>query len=151
MANGKDEQKAVAKHLYMKGVSTEQILSLTKVCRQTLSRWINKEGWKEEKASRSMSQEEITYKVLGKIGDAIDSAETDEKGLSRMSDSLIKAAKGLQVINKQTTLVNKVDTFIEFETWMVKHREDYPDLTDDVIKLINRLHTDFMEIKFVAK
>lgn len=68
-----------------------------------------------------------------------------------MSDSLIKAAKGLKEINSQTTLVNKVDTFIEFETWMVKHREDYPDLTDDVIKLINRLHTDFMEIKFVAK
>ena len=50
MANGKDEQKAVAKHLYMKGVSTEQILSLTKVCRQTLSRWINKHlesSWKD--------------------------------------------------------------------------------------------------------
>ena len=31
MANGKDEQKAVAKHLYMKGVSKEQILSLTKI------------------------------------------------------------------------------------------------------------------------
>lgn len=151
MANTKDDKKAVAKHLYLKGVPTDEILSLTQVCRQTLSRWINKEGWKAEKASRAISKETLTSKVLDKLGDAIDAAGTDEKGLSRMSDSLIKAAKGLKTINSSTTIINKVDTFMEFENWMLKHREDYPELTENVIMLINKMHSDFMDVVFKSK
>ena len=41
MANSKDKQKSVAKHLYMKGTPTAQIVELTGVSRQSVSRWLN--------------------------------------------------------------------------------------------------------------
>ena len=55
MANSKDKQKSVAKHLYMKGTPTAQIVELTGVSRQSVSRWLNTEGWNEERAARELS------------------------------------------------------------------------------------------------
>ena len=68
MANSKDKQKTVAKHLYMKGTPVAQIVELTGVSRQSVSRWINSEGWKEERAAREMSKEAITSRTLSKLG-----------------------------------------------------------------------------------
>lgn len=79
MANSKDKQKTVAKHLYMKGIPVAQIVELTGVSRQSVSRWINSDGWKEERAAREMSKEAITSRTLSKLGDAIDKADGDEK------------------------------------------------------------------------
>ena len=50
MARTEHKSKETAKALYLKGVPVERILELTAVARQTLSRWINQEGWKELKA-----------------------------------------------------------------------------------------------------
>ena len=93
MANSKDKQKSVAKHLYMKGTPTAQIVELTGVSRQSVSRWLNTEGWKEERAAREMSKESITSKTLSKLGDAIDKADGDERSIGRMADSLLKSVK----------------------------------------------------------
>ena len=148
MANDKGKQKTVAKHLYMKGTPILQIVELIGVSRQSVSRWINQEKWKEERAAREMSREAITSKTLSKLGEAIDQVDGDEKGISRMTDSLLKAAKGIKEINANTTIVNKVDTLIEFENWLVAHRDEYPDVDDKTVMLINQLHSDFMNIKF---
>ena len=96
MANSKDKQKSVAKHLYMKGTPTAQIVELTGVSRQSVSRWLNTEGWKEERAAREMSKESITSKTLSKLGDAIDKADGDERSIGRMADSLLKSVKAFK-------------------------------------------------------
>lgn len=151
MANSKDKQKSVAKHLYMKGTPTAQIVELTGVSRQSVSRWLNTEGWKEERAAREMSKESITSKPLSKLGDAIDKADGDERSIGRMADSLLKSVKAIKEINLSTTIVNKVDTLIEFENWMVTHRDEYPEIDDKMLVLINRMHSEFMGIKFKQK
>lgn len=148
MAKDMSKQKAVVKHLYMKGTPIMQIVEVIGVSRQSVSRWVKSEGWKEERAAREMSREAITSKTLSKLGEAIDNVDGDEKGISRMTDSLLKAAKGIKEINAGTTIVNKVDTLIEFENWVVAHRDEYPEVDDKTIVLINQLHSDFMNIKF---
>ena len=145
------KQKAVAKHLYMKGMPIMQIVELTGVTRQSVSRWVNQENWKEERAAREMSKESITSMTLSKLGEAIENTDADEKSISRMTDSLVKAAKGIKEINRNTNIVNKVDTIIEFENWLVAHREEYPEVDDKLIMLINQMHSDFMSIKFKQK
>ena len=137
------KRKAVAKHLYMKRTSIMQIVDLTGVSRQSVSRWVNQERWKEERAAREMSKESITSMTLSKLGEAIENTDA--------TDSLIKAAKGIKEINRNTNIVNKVDTIIEFENWLVTHREEYPEVDDKMIMLINQLHSDFMNIKFKQK
>lgn len=151
MANSKEKQKAVAKHLYMKGTPIAQIVELTGVTRQSVSRWINSEGWKEERAAREMSKESITSRTLSKLGDAIDKADGDEKSIGRMADSLLKSVKAIKEINQSTTIVNKIDTLIEFENWLVTHREEYPEIDDKLLVLINQLHSEFMGVKFKQK
>lgn len=148
MAKDTSKQRAVARHLYMRGMTHQQIAEVTGVTRQTVGRWAELDKWKEERAAREMSRESITSKTLGKLGEAIDSAGTDEKSISRLTDSLLKAAKGIREINRNTNLVGQVDTFIEFENWLVAHRDDYPELDDKTVALVNRLHSDFMNIKF---
>lgn len=151
MAKDMSKRKAVAKHLYMKRTSIMQIVDLTGVSRQSVSRWVNQERWKEERAAREMSKESITSMTLSKLGEAIENTDANEKSISRMTDSLIKAAKGIKEINRNTNIVNKVDTIIEFENWLVPHREEYPEVDDKMIMLINQLHSDFMNIKFKQK
>lgn len=119
--------------------------------RQSVSRWLNTEGWKEERAAREMSKESITSKTLSKLGDAIDKADGDERSIGRMADSLLKSVKAIKEINLSTTIVNKVDTLIEFENWMVAHRDEYPEIDDKMLVLINRMHSEFMGIKFKQK
>ena len=121
------------------------------VSRQSVSRWLNTEGWKEERAAREMSKESITSKTLSKLGDAIDKADGDERSIGRMADSLLKSVKAIKEINLSTTIVNKVDTLIEFENWMVTHRDEYPEIDDKMLVLINRMHSEFMGIKFKQK
>ena len=116
----------------MKGTPIMQIVELTGVTRQSVSRWVNQENWKEERAAREMSKESITSMTLSKLGEAIENTDADEKSISRMTDSLIKAAKGIKEINRNTNIVNKVDTIIEsFESNPpVTHREEYPEVDE---------------------
>ena len=60
------------KALYLKGIDTEKILELTGVCRQTLSRWVNKEGWKELRSAYGMTREELKKKLMAVASKAID-------------------------------------------------------------------------------
>ena len=84
-------------------------------------------------------------------GDAIDKADGDEKSIGRMADSLLKSVKAIKEINLSTTIVNKVDTLIEFENWLVAHRDEYPEVDDKILVLINRMHSEFMGVKFKQK
>ena len=151
MADSKDQRTPVAKLFFLKGTPTAQTVELTGVSRQSVSRWLNTEGWKEERAAREMSKESITSKTLSKLGDAIDKADGDERSIGRMADSLLKSVKAIKEINLSTTIVNKVDTLIEFENWMVTHRDEYPEIDDKMLVLINRMHSEFMGIKFKQK
>ena len=79
MAKDMSKRKAVAKHLYMKRTSIMQIVDLTGVSRQSVSRWVNQERWKEERAAREMSKESITSMTLSKLGEAIENTDANEK------------------------------------------------------------------------
>lgn len=64
---------------------------------------------------------------------------------------MLKAAQSIKAINNTTTLVDMVNTLLQFENWLVSHREEYPEIDDKLIILINQLHSDFMGIKFKRK
>ena len=47
--------------------------------------------------------------------------------------------------------VTKKASGVEFENWMVAHRDEYPEIDDKMLVLINRMHSEFMGIKFKQK
>lgn len=151
MANSKSEQKALAKHLYMTGMPIIQIADYAKVTRQTIGKWKDEECWDEERAARHMSTESITTGTLNAVGKVLENTDANIDNIHRLTSSLRDAAKGIKEISRNTTIVNKVDTLLEFENWLVSHRDEYPEIDDKLIILINQLHSDFMGIKFKKK
>ena len=145
------QQKALAKHLYMSGMLVIKIADYVKVTRQTVGKWVEEGSWKEERASRSMAKEAITTGALNKVGEVLENTEANEKNIGRLTDSMLKAAQSIKAINNTTTLVDMVNTLLQFENWLVSHREEYPEIDDKLIILINQLHRDFMGIKFKRK
>ena len=145
------QQKALAKHLYMSGMLVIKIADYVKVTRQTVGKWVEEGSWKEERASRSMAKEAITTGALNKVGEVLEHTEANEKNIGRLTDSMLKAAQSIKAINNTTTLVDMVNTLLQFENWLVSHREEYPEIDDKLIILINQLHSDFMGIKFKRK
>ena len=151
MAKDMSRQKALAKHLYMSGMLVIKIADYVKVTRQTVGKWVEEGSWKEERASRSMAKEAITTGALNKVGEVLENTEANEKNIGRLTDSMLKAAQSIKAINNTTTLVDMVNTLLQFENWLVSHREEYPEIDDKLIILINQLHSDFMGIKFKRK
>lgn len=145
------QQKALAKHLYMSGMLVIKIADYVKVTRQTVGKWVEEGSWKEERTSRSMAKEAITTGALNKVGEVLENTEANEKNIGRLTDSMLKAAQSIKAINNTTTLVDMVNTLLQFENWLVSHREEYPEIDDKLIILINQLHSDFMGIKFKRK
>lgn len=145
------QQKALAKHLYMSGMLVIKIADYVKVTRQTVGKWVEEGSWKEERASRSMAKEAITTGALNKVGEVLENTEANEKNIGRLTASMLKAAQSIKAINNTTTLVDMVNTLLQFENWLVSHREEYPEIDDKLIILINQLHSDFMGIKFKRK
>ena len=151
MAKDMSQQKALAKHLYMSCMLVIKIADYVKVTRQTVGKWVEEGSWKEERASRSMAKEAITTGALNKVGEVLENTEANEKNIGRLTDSMLKAAQSIKAINNTTTLVDMVNTLLQFENWLVSHREEYPEIDDKLIILINQLHSDFMGIKFKRK
>ena len=135
------QQKALAKHLYMSGMLVIKIADYVKVTRQTVGKWVEEGSWKEA----------ITTGALNKVGEVLENTEANEKNIGRLTDSMLKAAQSIKAINNTTTLVDMVNTLLQFENWLVSHREEYPEIDDKLIILINQLHSDFMGIKFKRK
>ena len=132
-------KKETAKALYLKGIDTEKILELTGVCRQTLSRWVNKEGWKELRSAYGMTREELKKKLMAVASKAIDNPEEYQKN-KKLADDLVKIMSAIEKLDKTTNVVHYVEAFIGFENWLLEHLSDYTDLPENIV---HKLHDAF--------
>lgn len=154
MANDKkSNSQELAKILYMSGVTAEEIADKVGVCRQTVSRWINTLGWKEMRAASSITRPELVNKVLVSISNLLDRANemNDDEAAAGLGDKLIKLANAIEKLEKKSSVVDRVDTMIDFENWLVRNRELYPELTPEVTRLVNRLHNDYLNEQFSGR
>ena len=151
--NKKDNSQELARVLYMSGMATEEIADKVGVVRQTVSRWVNTLGWKEMRAASSITRPELINKVLVSINNLLDKANEmgDDEAAAGLGDKLIKLANAIEKLEKKTSVVDRVDTLIDFEGWLLKNRELYPELTPEVTRLVNRLHTDYLNEQFNGK
>lgn len=153
MATKKTEQsrnKELARVLYLSGQTQEQILEKVDVCRQTLSRWINQGGWKEERTARTITRPQLVNKALTAMGTMLDKVNNaDSENIDNgFCDKLIKTATAVEKLGKQNNPVIKVEVVIELEQWTIDNRELYPELDNDTLKLFNRIHADYISRQF---
>ncbi len=48
-------------------------------------------------------------------------------------------------------MVDRIDTMIDFENWLAAHRDEYPQLTNELFQLVNQLHNDYLNELFAQK
>ena len=132
------------------GESKIRIIEMTGIARQTLSRWISQEGWRELKACYGMTREEVTQKILSIINDAIEDPDEYLKK-KKIADDLVKLAATIEKMDRSTNVVHYVEAFIRFEDWLMEHRKDYPELPDKVVAMLHGLHDDFLTPFFTKK
>lgn len=137
----------------MGGLPQEEILQKVEVSRQTLSRWINTLGWKEMKAARTITRPELVNKLLASINSLLDKANEpgNEDMLASLGDKLIKTATAIEKLERKASVVERTDTVIDFENWLAARRAEYPELTDEAFRLVNRLHNDYLNGLFAQK
>lgn len=144
------QKKETAKALYLRGIPTERILELTGVVRQTLSRWVNSEGWKELRAAHSITRDELTRKLMGVAGQAIDDPEKYAQN-KKLADDLVKIMAAIEKLDKTTNVIHYVEAFINFENWLLEHAADYPELPPGIVHKLHQAFDDFVTPLLTAK
>jgi uncharacterized protein YjcR len=119
----KDNQRRVAKELFLQGKNQKEIARLVNVQEKTMGEWVKKYAWKEERDARlnnAKSQAESLKILIGKLTErrldlirTMDQAQKDdddekydalETKASRIADEISKYNKTLLTLDKENRI-----------------------------------------------
>ena len=132
--------------LYVGGSEVAEIAERVGVSRQSVSAWINKNGWKELRAARSITRPELVNKLLVTINNLIEDVNTgdDPTSVSGLADKLVKLSSVIERLDKKANIVQTVDVFMAFSDWVEYQAKSDPEVTVAFMKVLNRLHNEFL-------
>lgn len=130
------QKKELAYLLYMNFELQKEICERVGMAAKTLQNWIDKEGWKEKRAAKSVTKSELVNKTLKAIGDLLDKSSTDEDN-SGLADKLSKLANVIEKLGKKSNVVDQMDVFMTFNRWLQTRVQFDKSLSLDMVKSIN--------------
>lgn len=141
-----ENKRELAKMLYVGGSEVADIAERVGVSRQSVLAWINKNGWKELRAARSITRPELVNKLLVTINNLIEDVNTgdDPTSVSGLADKLVKLSSVIERLDKKANIVQTVDVFMAFSDWVEYQAKSDPEVTVAFMKVLNRLHNEFL-------
>ena len=141
-----ENKRELAKMLYVGGSEVAEIAERVGVSRQSVSAWINKNGWKELRAARSITRPELVNKLLVTINNLIEDVNTgdDPTSVSGLADKLVKLSSVIERLDKKANIVQTVDVFMAFSDRVEYQAKSDPEVTVAFMKVLNRLHNEFL-------
>ena len=141
-----ENKRELAKMLDVGGSEVAEIAERVGVSRQSVSAWINKNGWKELRAARSITRPELVNKLLVTINNLIEDVNTgdDPTSVSGLADKLVKLSSVIERLDKKANIVQTVDVFMAFSDWVEYQAKSDPEVTVAFMKVLNRLHNEFL-------
>ena len=141
-----ENKRELAKMLYVGGSEVAEIAERVGVSRQSVSAWINKNGWKELRAARSITRPELVNKLLVTINNLIEDVNTGDDPTSDggLADKLVKLSSVIERLDKKANIVQTVDVFMAFSDWVEYQAKSDPEVTVAFMKVLNRLHNEFL-------
>ena len=141
-----ENKRELAKMLYVGGSEVAEIAERVGISRQSVSAWINKNGWKELRAARSITRPELVNKLLVTINNLIEDVNTgdDPTSVSGLADKLVKLSSVIERLDKKANIVQTVDVFMAFSDWVEYQAKSDPEVTVAFMKVLNRLHNEFL-------
>lgn len=134
------QKKELARMYYMNGETQKVIAGKVEVSEQTISAWVEKEGWAVRRAGVQVTRPELINKSLAALNKILDQVyESDDiEIISALPDKLAKFASAIEKLDKKANIVSTIDVFMAFSKW-IQHRASIdPEITPDVIRIINK-------------
>jgi len=129
--------------LFMSGVSQKEIMQRVGIgSTVTIQRWIEKGGWREKRAAKTVTRQELITGILQKIADLIDG---DNENFN--PDQLVKLASAIDRLDKSNSPIIIMDVFTDFSSWIQQQATLDTSITIDTIKLFNKYHDAFVSSK----
>lgn len=137
----------LAKILFMNNEPMQVIADRVGYSRVTISKWADDEKWREIRAAKNVTRPELVNKLLQQIDNLLESALSGDKpddAMAGLADRLSKLAAIVSKLDKETNVVDSIDVFMRFNTWLNTRSAHDKDLTTTLKQAINRYQDFFI-------
>ena len=129
-----EEDKTLAFMLYMQYTPQKEIMERVDIkSNRTMTDWIQKGGWKEKRAAKTITRTELINKTLLKISELLDTEGNDFN-----PDKLSKLAASIERLDKQASPIVIMDVFEGFGKSLQHRANTDKEITVDFIKKVNK-------------
>ena len=144
-----EKKKSLARTLYMAGKEQAEIADQIDISRQTLSKWANEGGWKEQRAATNVTRPELVNKLLHSIDTLITqvNASGDAAQIAGLSDKLAKMSSVIEKLDKKANVVDAIEVFMAFSKWMEFRAQTDKNITPELLKTFNHYQDLFISEK----
>lgn len=132
-----DKERELARLYYFQGDSQKAIAERIDVSAQTINRWVKEGDWERLRAAKTLNRKEIVAKMLQKINERLESDNWT-------ADEIIKAAKAVEKLDKDTNVVTIMEVFTSFGNWLAARMQIDPELTPDTVRVITKYQEIFV-------
>lgn len=144
--------KGYAFRLYMSGETQKAIAKEVHVTEATISKWVNRENWEEQKKDQNASTVTLANSMMAAAKKMSELIVTEIAGgsanidtVTKCSDNLVKIMASAERIAKTVTKATIIDVVIALERWLIHRAETDKELTPDLIAIINKYHRKYIE------
>ena len=138
-----EEKKELARLLYMQGDAQKTIAEKTGISAQTITKWVNDNGWSEQRAAQNISRPELVNKLLRTIDKMIESVNNSDDP-NAAGDKLAKFSATIQKLDKHTSIVDVIEVFMAFSKWLQFQAQFDDGITPELLKTINKYHNQYI-------
>lgn len=141
-----EKKKSIARTLFMSGMDMTEIADKVDVSRVTISKWCNADGWKEIRAARNISRQELVNKILLTIDEMLEEANNskDATATAGIADKLSKFSAAIDKLDKKANVIDAIDVFKAFSGWLEFRSQSDPSITVELIQRVNQLQDMFI-------
>lgn len=138
------QKKLLAKELYINtDLTQKEIAERVDVTPNTISKWCSK--WKEIKAAKTSTRDEIVARYLRMIDSILKNAEDEERTITDSeADKISKLNKAKDSIDKELGLAVFIQVFREYNSWLIN-------INPDLAKDNNNYQRKYVNIKTIGE
>lgn len=135
-----EQKREVARMYYMNGETQKTIAEKVGVSEQTISSWVDREGWAARRAGVNVTRPELINKSLAALNKILDQVyqSDDIEMISTLPDKLSKFASAIEKLDKKANIVSTIDVFMAFSKWIQYRASFDPEVTPELIRAINK-------------
>jgi len=132
-----DQRRELARMYYMQGETQKTTAERVGVSRNTVAAWVRDGQWDSLRAAKGITRRELVNKMLKQIDEKIESHEWSP-------DEICKASAAIEKLDKQTNIVTIIEVFSAYNQWLVARMQLDPELTPELVKIMNRYQDIFI-------